>query len=185
MLLKGRDIMTAFSKNLKNIRESRGLTKTAVAKSIGLTLPAYNFYERGEHEPNLTNLKKIADILGVPADILLNDVNKDDEFSHCKKLWQLNGYKVEEDNTLGTIEIFFNESVEKIVVNNGNVETKKYDMLTLKNKQEFINLTYYVEKQAIKELNNIKEKILRDITENATTPNYIVEQNGVRNYYTK
>lgn len=90
--------MKAFSENLRRLRESLGLTKTLVAKTIGISLPAYTAYESGrekigDREPTFENLVKIADFFGVSVDKLLQD--HENEFERCKKLWLAGGATIE------------------------------------------------------------------------------------------
>ena len=62
--------MSNFAENLRKARENKGITKTRMANALGLSLTAYSLYEKGENEPNLTNLKYISIILDVSIDEL-------------------------------------------------------------------------------------------------------------------
>jgi len=90
-------IMVSFGKTLETIRESRGITKTEMARMLDLSLPAYSLYEKGEREPKLSNLKRIANILEVSVDELLEE-NLESDFERAKRIWQKQGYKIEESN---------------------------------------------------------------------------------------
>ena len=61
-----------FGARLKIMRELRGLTQTAVAKQLGINKSSLNNYEAGRSEPPLRNLIKLATILNVSTDWLLN-----------------------------------------------------------------------------------------------------------------
>ena len=63
--------MTDFAENLRKAREAKELSKSEMARFLVLSLTAYSLYEKGEHEPNLGNLQKIAEILEVSVDKLL------------------------------------------------------------------------------------------------------------------
>ena len=68
--------MFEFSENLKRIRESRRISKSEVAKAIGVSQPTYLTYENGrnavgDREPSLAILIKIADFFGMSVDTLL------------------------------------------------------------------------------------------------------------------
>lgn len=52
-------------KDLKTARESRGVTKTAVADHIGVTLKTYTKYENNPEEIKIDTAKKIADFLNI------------------------------------------------------------------------------------------------------------------------
>ena len=64
--------MTDFAENLRKAREAKGISKSEAARFLGISLTAYSLYEKGEHEPPLKNLKKIANLLNVSIDALLN-----------------------------------------------------------------------------------------------------------------
>ena len=174
--------MLNFGNNLRNIRVQRGLTQTYMAKSIGLTIAAYRFYEIGEREPNLSNLKKIAQILSVSIDDLLGENEKDDDFEKAKKLWSAYDYRIEEDIING-IEIYFNEIVEKVVVDKGNVERKIYNVVSLSTKDEFVKLTHEVEESVSKKAETARKEIFRNIVENSKPKNFVIEEKGTKSYY--
>jgi transcriptional regulator with XRE-family HTH domain len=62
--------MHNLSNNLKSLRKKRGLTQQQVADYLNVTHAAYNFYERGSREPNITTLIRLADLFDVPLDLL-------------------------------------------------------------------------------------------------------------------
>ena len=68
--------MSVFSNNMKRIREKKGITKAALSTALNISASAIAFYEKGEREPNLGNLKKIAEILEVSVDELLTPNSK-------------------------------------------------------------------------------------------------------------
>ena len=49
------------------------MTQAELAIMLGVTVMTISNYERGEREPSIDNLKKIADILGVTVDELISD----------------------------------------------------------------------------------------------------------------
>jgi transcriptional regulator with XRE-family HTH domain len=54
-----------FHDNLKRLREAKGLTQAQVAEAMGSAKNTYIGYEKGTREPRLSELKKLADVLGV------------------------------------------------------------------------------------------------------------------------
>lgn len=56
---------------LKQLRESRKLTKKQVAERTGITERAYSTYEYGERDVSTATLSKLADFYGVTTDYLL------------------------------------------------------------------------------------------------------------------
>lgn len=51
---------------IRKCREKRGLSQKAVAEMTGIPYSTYSNYENNNREPNLEQLKKIADVLMVP-----------------------------------------------------------------------------------------------------------------------
>lgn len=63
--------MSEFSNTLRYLRESRGLIQKEVAEALGISPAAYSLYEKGQREPKLDMLEKIADFFMVSLDYLL------------------------------------------------------------------------------------------------------------------
>lgn len=62
--------MEIFSQRLLALRSQKGLSQSAVAVAVGLGLRTYQYYERGEREPQLSTLVKMADFYEVSLDYL-------------------------------------------------------------------------------------------------------------------
>ncbi|MCB6839913.1 helix-turn-helix domain-containing protein [Weissella viridescens] len=56
---------------LKELRESQQMSARHVSFELGLSQNMYSSYERGEKEPTISTLKKIARLFNVSADYLL------------------------------------------------------------------------------------------------------------------
>lgn len=63
--------MGEYLKRLKELRLAKGISQKEIAEYLGITTAAYSLYERGNREPNLTILKKIAEYYKVSMDDLL------------------------------------------------------------------------------------------------------------------
>lgn len=63
-----------FSKNLFQLRMGKGLKQQEVADSVGLSLRAYQYYERGQREPTLSTLIALADFYDLSLDELVGRV---------------------------------------------------------------------------------------------------------------
>ena len=59
-----------FSEILKTLRKERKLSQDALAKSVGVTQQCVSEWERGNMEPTLSYLWKLADLFGVSIDVL-------------------------------------------------------------------------------------------------------------------
>lgn len=63
--------MPKFSERLRLLRTSKDLSQADFAKLIKLSKSSVNMYERGEREPGLETLERIADYFNVDMDYLL------------------------------------------------------------------------------------------------------------------
>lgn len=72
--------MAKFEERLKQLRQSKGLSQMDLAKLLKISKSSVNMYERGEREPGLETLEKIADLFNVDLDYLLG---KTDHTSHA------------------------------------------------------------------------------------------------------
>ena len=61
--------------NLTRIRESHGLSKYALSKTLGSKSNSIERIERGDSDPSVELLEKIADYFGVTTDYLLDREN--------------------------------------------------------------------------------------------------------------
>lgn len=60
-----------FGRVLRDTRIKRGITQQKLADIVGIALRSYQCYEQGTREPSLSMLVKLADVLDVPTDYLL------------------------------------------------------------------------------------------------------------------
>lgn len=74
-----------LSKNLKELREQNKLTQQEVANKIQITQRAYAFYEKGDREPSIDTLIKLADIFKVPIDLLVGRYKKSENNNDNKQ----------------------------------------------------------------------------------------------------
>ncbi|MFL0365337.1 helix-turn-helix domain-containing protein [Pseudobacillus sp. 179-B 2D1 NHS] len=59
--------------NVAKIREAKGVTKTHLAKALGLSLQGYRYLESGETKLDVERLKTIAIVLDVDVAVFFND----------------------------------------------------------------------------------------------------------------
>jgi len=62
--------MSAFSDRLLELRQSRNLSQKRIAQEIEVDVRAYQRYEYGEREPQISTFFRIADFYGVSLDYL-------------------------------------------------------------------------------------------------------------------
>ena len=60
-----------LSEYLRKIRTAAGYTQADIAKMLGVDRSTYAYYENGKTEPNITNLKKLANLYKITLDDLL------------------------------------------------------------------------------------------------------------------
>ena len=60
-----------FSQNLKNLRIKNKMTQEQLANELNIARSTINNYEQGASEPNIENLKKLAQIFHVTLENLL------------------------------------------------------------------------------------------------------------------
>ena len=63
--------MSAFSDTLLSLRRERGLTQAQLAEALGMSKSAVSMYERGNREPELELLQRMADFFHVSVSTLL------------------------------------------------------------------------------------------------------------------
>ncbi|MCW2984107.1 MAG: helix-turn-helix domain protein [Conexibacter sp.] len=68
------DHLDTFTANLRRAREARGLTQEAVGDLAGMTQSQYARIERGDVDPTIKTLKRLATALGIAASDLLRDI---------------------------------------------------------------------------------------------------------------
>ena len=59
------DILKPFGDHLRNLRKARGLTQESLAQQCQMYAPYLGEIERGEKNPTLITLQKLADGLGI------------------------------------------------------------------------------------------------------------------------
>lgn len=65
---------TAFGVNLRRERERRGLSQERLGFLSGLHRTEVSLLERGQRDPRLSTIARLANGLGVPPSALLDDV---------------------------------------------------------------------------------------------------------------
>ena len=68
------DHLDVFTANLRRLREERGLSQEAVGDRAGMTQSQYARIERGDVDPTLKTLKRLATALDLAVSELLRDV---------------------------------------------------------------------------------------------------------------
>lgn len=65
--------MSTFSNTLRALRKEHKMTQEELAKAVGVSKSSINMYERGEREPGIETLNKIAQYFHISLNILLGN----------------------------------------------------------------------------------------------------------------
>ena len=69
--MKRKNIMQKLGKNLRRIREAKGLTQGDIYRKLGMDRGYISGIENGHRNPTLLNIEKLAKVLDVTVDELL------------------------------------------------------------------------------------------------------------------
>lgn len=83
-------MMSNFNNKLKMLRQERGLSQQSLADEVGMSKSSINMYERGEREPGIETVKRIADFFNVDVDYLfgVSDIRKRRGFKFGARIYQ-------------------------------------------------------------------------------------------------
>lgn len=66
-----------FNINLKNLRIAQNLYQKDIAKKLNISTDTYGAWERGNNEPSIDIIKKLANLFNVSIDYLLGNEEED------------------------------------------------------------------------------------------------------------
>lgn len=66
-----------IGKKIRELRTSKGITATFVAKNIGVTSSVLSEIERGKSNPTIDKVVALSDFFGVTTDYLLKESNNE------------------------------------------------------------------------------------------------------------
>ena len=69
-----------FAEHLKNLRKKAGFTQEMLANLISFSLKTIQRWEKGERQPRMNEIKKLANALNVTEDELLNGNEKNNQW---------------------------------------------------------------------------------------------------------
>lgn len=128
LIFKNRKWGVIMKNNIKNVRESKGMTQRECADILEISLRAWQTYEQGVSEPKQALLCKIADMFSVSIDYLLGRETGEPE-TIDKLVGEFNMSALEKeilDNYLslpkdmrGDLMEFLQKSVQKVMNESG------------------------------------------------------------------
>ena len=82
--------MSDFSKKLRECREAKGWSQSALAKNMGVHHSLIGKYERGEVKPNIDFVQKMASVLETTVGYLLGEAKDNNALKDPAMLKRLN-----------------------------------------------------------------------------------------------
>lgn len=149
-----------FGENLENIRKKKGVSRKQIAEMLEMDVNSYGAYERGEKNPPLKKLFKIADYLKVTVTELIGEnseladnKNFDYRLHRVMKLANLAGYSVEMlDNGIVEVEIprepELNQKLDK--KGSGAFIAWWSRVISIKNVEDFVKIFETAEEETIR-----------------------------------
>lgn len=125
---------------MRKLRKEKNLTQEEMADIINLSVNGYAKIERGECVPSSRNLRKIAHVLGVSMDVLVNKNHAKEEINHPK-------------TTSFCTATVINKEIELLQVKVDNLE------LAIQAKNREIEYLKEIITQKSKEVDNLQEII--------------------------
>lgn len=141
------DVRAVLANNIADYRRKMNLSRAEFAKRTGLTEAALGYYERGERTPHIGILRRMADVLNVPIDVLANhnagsyDAVKEYRFDQACNFFSMRGYQVTEKNgfvILSKERPPFRFSYENGIVSKTAVIKNKSDSVRFKSTDDFM-----------------------------------------------
>lgn len=107
-------------KNLRILRDERGISQQKLADEIGVSQPSINKYENHDIEPDITTLIKIADFFETSVDYIVEHTNirrkieKVDEYALNKQESRhMDGYRALPDSSRKVIDDLIADMLKK------------------------------------------------------------------------
>lgn len=90
-------MMSNFNNKLKMLRQERGLSQQGLADEVGMSKSSINMYERGEREPGIETVKRIADFFNVDVDYLfgISEIRKRRGFKFGARIYKNIAYNIQ------------------------------------------------------------------------------------------
>jgi transcriptional regulator with XRE-family HTH domain len=87
--MKTLDENASIGERIRFYRLKRNMTCDTLAELVGLSRYAIMYYENGQTEPSLEDLKKIASALGIEADKLFDDYYRFLDYPYSERIKQI------------------------------------------------------------------------------------------------
>lgn len=108
-----------FGERLKELRASKSMKQSDVAKCLGISRQAYSKYETEDHEPSYEILNRIADFYNVSVDYILGrtDIKNINDYTYLqsfKQIFQKSNSKIIDAVNIFTFIIEKNSNNKKV-----------------------------------------------------------------------
>lgn len=109
-----------FEKNLKYYRLQKNMTKKDLADALGLTPMAITHYESGKRKPDIDQINKLAEVLGIHVVDFLAARNTNLKFEHCEFRKKSKLTKSQQEYVRESVEEYFSRFFDAVECLGGN-----------------------------------------------------------------
>ena len=153
----------AFGERLKYYRKKKGLSRQDMVDRLDISRAStFGLYEQGRVQPTLEGLKKIAEILEVSVDTLLNGT-VEDSVEVCINQWREVGFEVEKRDERYIIK---DETISAAFSELDNIDEKLAVTFFSMSETDFMKFTEDMKEEGRLAFNNTVKKIYFQIFKN-------------------
>lgn len=101
-----------FKLRLKQLREEKNLSQTALAENLNVSRGSISYYENGDRIPDIETAKKIAKYFGVTTDYLIgmsDRIYNSDQKAYAKLYEEFEAYKKKVHEAVEKATIYIND----------------------------------------------------------------------------
>lgn len=129
--------MSDLGIRMRLLRKKKQLSQKEVAEALEISYSAYNMYEKGKREPNISILQKIADYFKVTLDDLVGPIQLSAEDSTVSPLGPFNSIK-EYRAATQTVREYIHEETQTVAVRFDSNEFTLEELEDIKKYAEFV-----------------------------------------------
>lgn len=106
----------SFSDKLYKLRISKGISQKELADNLGVAQSSINYWEKGQRDPSITVVKKIAEYFGVSLDYLM-EIDDNHAVSGAEFSDLVQKYRVLDADGKETVDFILNKEYKRCAVN--------------------------------------------------------------------
>ena len=105
----------SFSDKLYKLRISKGISQKELADNLGVAQSSINYWEKGQRDPSITVVKKIAEYFGVSLDYLM-EIDDNHAVSGAEFSDLVQKYRVLDADGKETVDFILNKEYKRCAV---------------------------------------------------------------------